>query len=552
MSIEISRIARLRGTPSQRPLIIGIISILLLGVFSVVSHPKVVFQPSSRALISVHVSGWGAHVTKSSIVGRHPMPLTLKQGGGLWPTSQLKSQQPVAVSVSYQTWPILAWLPGFHGVKTIRLVTPASPRLVSHRTVLKANRQASLQFNETVHAVSVVLSKTKKKRVSLRAPSQALLIPFTPHVNQSGHFVVAAQARSWESFASPQTFSWQTLPWLTASPSSSKITPAADGSVKVTVHFSRAVSTPHWSTWRFSPKLKGTWSRINSHTFLFTSSRSMALMASLYPLSTLTLQIPGGSQGPQNPLGSTLKSPAHLSWTLAPGSILRLQELLAQLHYLPVTWTPTSSTTSSPNLSFSQQYQTIWDAPRGNFGWRFSKTPSALKSLFSPHLMTPMIAGAIMSFERVHNMTVDGIPGPHVWKSLIRAVARNEVDPHRYSYVYVTEKLPETLTLWANGHVMLTTLVNTGIPQTPTYIGTHPVYLRYRTQTMRGVNPNGVPYKDAGIPYVNYFYKGDAVHGFVRAQYGFPQSLGCVELPISNAAKAWNAIHYGTLVTVHK
>jgi hypothetical protein len=40
------------------------------------------------------------------------------------------------------------------------------------------------------------------------------------------------------------------------------------------------------------------------------------------------------------------------------------------------------------------------------------------------------------------------------------------------------------------------------------------------------------------------------VHGFPRAAYGFPQSLGCVELPIPNAAIAWTYIHYGTPVTV--
>jgi hypothetical protein len=37
------------------------------------------------------------------------------------------------------------------------------------------------------------------------------------------------------------------------------------------------------------------------------------------------------------------------------------------------------------------------------------------------------------------------------------------------------------------------------------------------------------------VYWINYFNGGDAVHGFVRASYGFPQSLGCVELPIPTA-----------------
>jgi lipoprotein-anchoring transpeptidase ErfK/SrfK len=40
------------------------------------------------------------------------------------------------------------------------------------------------------------------------------------------------------------------------------------------------------------------------------------------------------------------------------------------------------------------------------------------------------------------------------------------------------------------------------------------------------------------------------VHGFVRPAYGFPQSNGCVELPVSNASKVYQLDPYGTLVTV--
>jgi hypothetical protein len=49
---------------------------------------------------------------------------------------------------------------------------------------------------------------------------------------------------------------------------------------------------------------------------------------------------------------------------------------------------------------------------------------------------------------------------------------------------------------------------------------------------------------------VNYFNGGDAVHGFVRGGYGWPQSLGCVEVPISTAALIWPHVQIGTLVTV--
>jgi hypothetical protein len=50
---------------------------------------------------------------------------------------------------------------------------------------------------------------------------------------------------------------------------------------------------------------------------------------------------------------------------------------------------------------------------------------------------------------------------------------------------------------------------------------------------------------------VNYFSGGSAVHGFPRASYGSPQSVGCLELPIPTAQRVFGIINYGTLVTVN-
>jgi lipoprotein-anchoring transpeptidase ErfK/SrfK len=67
---------------------------------------------------------------------------------------------------------------------------------------------------------------------------------------------------------------------------------------------------------------------------------------------------------------------------------------------------------------------------------------------------------------------------------------------------------------------------------------------------MTGTNPDGSHYSDPGIPWVSYFNGGDALHGFVRAHYGFPQSDGCVEMPPANAAVVYPLTPIGTLVTV--
>jgi lipoprotein-anchoring transpeptidase ErfK/SrfK len=127
------------------------------------------------------------------------------------------------------------------------------------------------------------------------------------------------------------------------------------------------------------------------------------------------------------------------------------------------------------------------------------------------------------------------------------------MNPNGYNYVLVEQhsgqSAPETLTVWHTGAVVAHSLANTGIATRATQLGTYPVYLRYRTQIMRGTNPDGTPYADP-VQYVAYFYTSDAVHYFPRSTYGWRQSLGCVELPLTAAALVWNYTTYGTLVTV--
>jgi lipoprotein-anchoring transpeptidase ErfK/SrfK len=155
-----------------------------------------------------------------------------------------------------------------------------------------------------------------------------------------------------------------------------------------------------------------------------------------------------------------------------------------------------------------------------------------------------------MQFEGAHGLATDGEAGPAVWAALLQAVAHRDLNTAEYSYVFVSTSLPETLNLWTDGRIIFQTPVNTGIPEAPTQAGTWPVYARYITTTMSGTNPDGSHYSDPGIPWVSYFHGGDALHGFLRAQYGFPQSLGCVEMPYASAGTVFPFTPLGTLVTV--
>jgi lipoprotein-anchoring transpeptidase ErfK/SrfK len=109
----------------------------------------------------------------------------------------------------------------------------------------------------------------------------------------------------------------------------------------------------------------------------------------------------------------------------------------------------------------------------------------------------------------------------------------------------------QRLNLWHNGKTIIAaTPVNTGAPGTPTQAGTWPVFEHLPVTTMSGNNPDGSHYSDPDIRWVSYFHGGDALHEFTRAQYGFPQSLGCVEMPPRSAAQVYPYTPIGTLVHI--
>jgi lipoprotein-anchoring transpeptidase ErfK/SrfK len=173
-----------------------------------------------------------------------------------------------------------------------------------------------------------------------------------------------------------------------------------------------------------------------------------------------------------------------------------------------------------------------------------------LKSQWMVGADNVVLRGALMHFQSVNGLPTTGNMDTPTWQTLLSAALKHQYDPAPYGYVVVTQSLPQHLDLYVNGKHTYTSLVNTGISVAPTSNGTYPVYLRYLSTTMSGTNPNGTKYHDTGIPWTSYFHGGDALHGFIRNSYGSPQSLGCVEMPFTNAGKVFPYTPIGTLVTV--
>ena len=303
---------------------------------------------------------------------------------------------------------------------------------------------------------------------------------------------------------------------------------------------------------RMTPTVAGSWSWRSTRTVVFHPKGRFA------PGVTYLVTIPEATRGsvassPSLSLSTSANATpvTTTQFSVALPSITRLQQLLAELDYLPVTFTPsTSSTASALGDEPASTSQIPLSAQNGIFAWRFSNTPSTLQALFRPGYWSVLDQAAVMSFEAAHGLSVDGVPSAPVWSALLSAIAHRQVNPRPYNYVVASESPPERLVVWSGGSIVYSTPANTGVAGAATPQGTWPVRLRFASQTMAGTNPNGAHYVDPGIRYIAYFYGSDAVHGFPRASYGFPQSAGCVEIPLAAAKIVYGLDPLGTLVTV--
>ncbi|HTT86498.1 MAG TPA: L,D-transpeptidase family protein [Acidimicrobiales bacterium] len=309
---------------------------------------------------------------------------------------------------------------------------------------------------------------------------------------------------------------------------------ALDASLSVQVTTPLAAGSP-LPTLR--PAVAGSWIHSGPETLSFEATQALP------PGTAMTLTVPGGPSGIEGRRGQRLPQPLHVGFTTAPLSTLRLQQLLAELGYLPVSFAPADPTPVPANEMAVAQL--------GTFSWRWHTLPGSFMALWAPGESNVMTRGAVMAFESQHGLTTDGVAGPQVWAALLQAAAAGQTnsDGH-YDFVEVSTADPEHVDVWRDGQIAYTTLANTGIEAAPTEEGTWPVYARYTSTTMSGTNPDGSHYDDPGVPWVSYFHGGDALHGFLRATYGSPQSLGCVEMPPAHAEVVFPLTPIGTLVTI--
>ncbi len=541
-----------------------IVALVLVAVFA---FSGVTLASDSHALAHVTVQPFGGtieHVQAFGPDGRR-VPIAV-QGGLLTPLRKLSPGEQISVEVEVRRPGLLSWALGSQRTEHLTLTAPVAHVTEPWMTV-RSGSSVHVNFNQPVSTV-VYGSKGDTTVHRLSAPQHTVSLGAQP---ETGATEVAVAARPWETVGAPTQVSWfppSNTPVMVSLPAAgTHISPATP----IHLTFSKPVSAVLGSSRpRLSPATPGSWRQTNSHTLVFIpSGLGAALGSQLHILLPRAVAVTagsgsssgagsgsgsgtsgsGGGSGSGGSGGGGLRTTSQIEWTVPPGSTLRLQQLLAETGYLPVSWQPAAGTAAVARTP-SAEAQAAVEPPSGSFSWRYSNTPHQLQAMWSPGQWSEIMKGAVMKFENENEMTVDGLPGPAVWHALLGYVIAGKHLSSGYSYVYVHREVPETMTLWHNGQTVITSPANTGISGAETELGTFAVFEHLPETTMSGTNPDGSHYEDPGIKWVSYFNGGDALHNFDRSSFGTPQSLGCVELPLAASAEIYPYTPIGTLVTI--
>ena len=513
-------------------LVVGVVAAGALILAS--AHASLTTDSTAIAKIGMPLGG-GSIQSATVVTGPHAAPVPVQiRGDKIWPQKPVAANQQLTVDVVVKRPGWISWLAGRTEKLHLTMTTPVAS-LRSHYLTVPAHAPLRLHFKQPIAAYSYGSAGHLRRHV-LASPATVVTIPRN---GPAGTIFVSAQPRAWES-SKRALVSW----FPTGGAATAVANPAPGSKIKpttpITLTFSKTVQKALGSHLPpVAPATPGSWHKISDHGIEFQpTGYGYGLGAHVNVALPSGVKLVGGQQGSGSDRGS---------WTVPTGSTVRLQQILSLLNYLPLRF---KYSHGGVGLTPADQEAAAIKPPSGHFVWRYHNVPSALRGFWKVGASGVVTRGALMAFENDHGIAPDGVAGPVVWKSLISAVVHHKRSTFGYSFVTV-DSGSQSLDLWHNGRTVIGgTPVNTGIASAPTATGTYPVFAHLPVTTMSGTNPDGSHYSDPGIPDVSYFNGGDALHGFTRAQYGSPQSLGCVEMPYSVAAQVYPYTPVGTLVHV--
>ncbi len=377
------------------------------------SRPTIAVGKNTLAVIKLPRGG-GKIVRVIAIGGREQQVVPVRlEGRQVVPQGQLPAGEQLTIQATIKRPGWISWLTGKEQQVQVSETTPVA-KLTSAFLTRKKGQPVRIDFSAPVVEFGSAQLGAKLTTKPLAAPQGSYDLSETAN---AGTAEVAVAARSWE-IPTRSAISWfpaGTRATAVATPApGTKITP----NTKITLTFSKPIQKVLGSDLPpVSPRTAGTWHELNSHTIRFVpEGYGYGLGADVRVSLPEGVNLEGGQVKGSDPVGQ---------WTVPDGSNLALQQLLAQLGYLPLNFTPTDSSNDIAPSPAAEE-AAIVDPPQGRFSWRYPNTPAELKSLWQPNGYTELTKGAVMAFEQDQGLPTDGVAGVDVWRALIRAAVHQQ------------------------------------------------------------------------------------------------------------------------------
>src|SRR5580704_4962240 len=401
---------------------------VVAAVLALVGRPSVSVS-SGEQLVQVHLGGFGTHVTgvRAASSGR-PVALA-PQSSGFVPVAALSQGRTVQVRVTAAPPSWLHWLLG-SGVSTSATARAPSAAPTARVAVAAHPGRVTLGFNRPVSVVDYKAAGGTERVIRLRRPSTTAELA-VPDNQSGGALQVTAAAWPWERLAaSPATVDWlqapkDGVPVAAAVPAPGSSDQGLDSPITLT--FDEPVTKALGSTRpRVSPHTAGTWTEPNADTLVFTPRGLGFGPGTAVSVSfDHRVAVVGGSSTSSVALAAS----GSYHFAVTQVSVLRLQQILAQLHYLPLNFTPAPGVHEPTTLA--GEVAALGSPLKGRFSWRWQSTPAVLKSKWQPGSPTVIVKGALMAFmsaadsSAYNGYTADAATVSQLanalWKPLLRA-----------------------------------------------------------------------------------------------------------------------------------
>lgn len=343
----------------------------------------------------------------------------------------------------------------------------------------------------------------------------------------------------------------QALAWAQKHQNGAVVTPPPGVVAPATVAGGSFVSKANWGAWHWMGGIAGIlllfslgWgilgggkaANLVSQLGYTNSAESVAFLPTTTPsaeIATATISLFHLKSTEASQTAEARDEVAEITKSAESTVVFQLTEIPASATPLPPTEQPTATPTERPLPTETPQ--------------PIAATPVPTKSGLRPKLVTD---SAVLFPTWTPTPKPTAVPTAVYVSEVAPTNTGNSQFPSEYRWIDV-DLTNQSLTAYENGLPVYSTLVSSGLWDTPTVTGQYRIYLRLKSQDMNGYNI-GYDYFIPDVPYVMYFTGNYALHGaYWHNDFGKPRSHGCVNLSVPDAEWLFNFSQTGTLVNVH-